>query len=426
MNNTKRMLLFAYFYPPLGGPSVQRPLKLVKYMSQMGWDVDVITVGKITFHSLDRSLAAEDRAANVYRTNSFDPMSILNKVTSGSEKVEKSVYFKTPEFAKKFIRSLFIIDDKIGWYPFAYKKAAKLCRKNDYTAVMATMAPYSTGVIAAGISKKFNIPLIVDFRDYWTQNTFLSFPTKLHRKIAERWEHKLLKRSALYLTTSKIMGIDLAEKYNPDLIGKNFVMYNGWDKDDFILPKSSDKSSKRYISYLGTLYGVRTPKFFLNVLKRLKANNRITDNIVFRFVGNFYDKELQQLKQNELSSLIEVLPQVEHDKAVELMMESDALLIFNPTEMGEGIVPGKVFECLRSGKNIFAMIAPKGEVASILKEQGHDLICEMENEDEVEQNLLKLLKRIDSNSHPKFASPDEFSRKNQTKLFLDKLESCLR
>jgi len=424
--NKKRLLLFAYFYPPLGGPSVQRPLKLVKYMSQMGWDVDVITVGNITFHSLDKSLAAEDRAANVYRTNSFDPMSILNRVASGSQKVEKSVYFKTPEFAKKMIRSLFIIDDKIGWYPFAFKQAVKLCRIKKYNAVMATMGPFTSGVVAANISKKFKIPLIADFRDYWTQNAFLPFPTKLHRKIAEKWEKKILNQSLLYTTIGHVMGRDLADKYNPELLKKNYVMYNGWDEEDFVNSSVVKNTNKVVISYLGTLYSLRTPKYFMNVLKKLKRNGELADNILFRFVGNFYSEELEILQQPELSEFIELVSQVEHDEAIELMMQSDALLFFNPTLMGEGLVSGKVFEYLKSGKHIFSMIAPKSEIAEILKSKGHDLICEMESEDDVELNLLKLLKRIDSKTYPKFASPEEFSRKYQTKLFLEKLESCLR
>lgn len=426
MTANKRLLLFAYFYPPLGGPSVQRPLKLVKYMSEMGWEVDVISVKNITYHSIDRGLAAEDRAADVYRTNSFDPMSILSRVASGSEKLEKSVYFKTPEFIKKIVRALFIIDDKIGWYPFAYKQAAMLCRTNKYNAVMATMGPFSAGVIAANISKKFKLPLIADFRDYWTQNAFLPFPTKIHKKIAESWEKRILNQSLIYSTIGAVMGNDLAHKYNQALIKKNFVMYNGWDEDDFNIEQLVKKRDHIIISYIGTLYSLRTPKYFLNVLTKLKKSGQLPQNIVFRFVGNFYAEELELLKQPHLSDLIELIPQVEHERAISLMMESDALLFFNPTLMGEGLVSGKVFEYLRSGNEIFSMIAPKSEIAKILRSKGHELICEMENEAEVEKNLLNLLKRIDSKSPHKFASPEEFSRKNQTKLFLEKLESCLR
>ncbi len=422
----KRLLLFAYFYPPLGGPPVYRPVKLVKYLSKLGWETDVISVKNITYHSIDSSLAAEDKAANVFRTASFDPMSLLNKVASGSRDMEKTVYFKTPEFFKKILRSMFFIDDKIGWYPKAYNKASMLCKIKKYDAVMGTMGPYTSGVIACVISEKYNIPLIADFRDYWTQNPFLKFPTFIHKKVAEAWEHRMLKQSTLYTTTSSIMGADLAEKYDTELLNKNHVMYNGWDDDDFTGLSVKKNESKKIISYIGTLYSLRTPSFFINVLKKMKKSGELPQNVTFRFVGNFYAQELNQLQDKELSEYIEIIPQVEHNEAVKLMVNSDALLIFNPTIMGNGIVPGKLFESLRTARPILAMVAPKGEVATILQSQGHDLVCAMEDEIAVEENLKKLLKRIDSNTNSKFASPDAYSRVNQTKCFLNKLEINLR
>ncbi|RLC50641.1 MAG: hypothetical protein DRI23_06670, partial [Candidatus Cloacimonadota bacterium] len=71
------LLLFAYFYPPLGGPGVQRPVKLVKYLKKFGWNTDVITVKDIVFHSYDDELAKEDMSENLFQAPSIDPMSIL-------------------------------------------------------------------------------------------------------------------------------------------------------------------------------------------------------------------------------------------------------------------------------------------------------------------------------------------------------------
>ena len=52
----KRLLLIAYFYPPLGGPGVQRPAKSVKYLNKLDVSTDVITVKDIVFHSTDNNL----------------------------------------------------------------------------------------------------------------------------------------------------------------------------------------------------------------------------------------------------------------------------------------------------------------------------------------------------------------------------------
>ena len=173
----KELLLFSYFYPPLGGPGIQRPVKLVKYLKDFGWEVDVITVKNIVFHSFDYSMLEENKAKNTFYVSSIDPMSILNRIFSNKKEITKKVYFKTPEKIKKIIRSSFFIDDKIGWLPFALKKAYKLCKNKKYDAVMATMGPYTSGIIAYYVSRKYKIPLIIDYRDHWTLNHFLDYVT---------------------------------------------------------------------------------------------------------------------------------------------------------------------------------------------------------------------------------------------------------
>ena len=81
IQSENNLLLFAYFYPPIGGPGVQRPTKLVSYLKNENVLTDVITVKDIIFHSFDYGLLNEDRAENVIRTNSWDVMFILKKIS---------------------------------------------------------------------------------------------------------------------------------------------------------------------------------------------------------------------------------------------------------------------------------------------------------------------------------------------------------
>ena len=97
----KKLLLIAYFYPPLGGPGVQRPSKLVKHLHKQDVSTDVITVNDIVFHSTDNKLLKEDKAHKTIRTTSLDLMSILKKISK--PKTNKAVYFSTPEKYKKII-----------------------------------------------------------------------------------------------------------------------------------------------------------------------------------------------------------------------------------------------------------------------------------------------------------------------------------
>jgi hypothetical protein len=181
--------MFAYFYPPLGGPGVQRPVKLIKYLSRNNWKTDVVTVKDIMFHSSDDQLAAEDMAETVIRTGSLDPMSFLGKIKKGSDRTK--VYFGTPEKYKKIIRNLFPIDDKIGWLPYAKKAGRQLLKTKRYDAIMATMGPYTSGLAAYKLSRQYKIPLIIDYRDHWTMNPYIKFITPFHK--IEIWKSTFFK-----------------------------------------------------------------------------------------------------------------------------------------------------------------------------------------------------------------------------------------
>jgi len=183
-----RVLLFSYFYPPLGGPGIQRPCKMVYYFRQGGWDVDVISVKDIVFHSYDEDMQDECKENFLYRVKSWDLMSLLHQV-KGSKKTssDKKLYFQTPEKFKRIVREIFPIDEKIGWLPFAYKMGVYLCSQKQYDAVIATIGPFTSAIVAYLVSKRAGVPLVVDYRDAWTLHPYIRFLTIFHKGIAQSW-----------------------------------------------------------------------------------------------------------------------------------------------------------------------------------------------------------------------------------------------
>ena len=55
----KKVLIIAYYFPPLGWSGVQRTLKFIKYLRDFDWEPIVVTVGKTKFSILDKSLEDE-------------------------------------------------------------------------------------------------------------------------------------------------------------------------------------------------------------------------------------------------------------------------------------------------------------------------------------------------------------------------------
>ncbi|MCH6560776.1 hypothetical protein IH799_10545, partial [candidate division KSB1 bacterium] len=74
----KKVLILAYYFPPLGMGGTQRPAKFVKYLPEFNWTPFVITVKDIAYYAKDLSLLNDVRDAQIFRTGSLDPQRLLS------------------------------------------------------------------------------------------------------------------------------------------------------------------------------------------------------------------------------------------------------------------------------------------------------------------------------------------------------------
>src|SRR5664280_1134648 len=76
-----KVLVIAYYYPPLGLSGVQRTLKFVKYMKGNNWEPVVLTTGNVAYFAHDYSLLKESDEAGVrvVRAGGRGPNSFLSK-----------------------------------------------------------------------------------------------------------------------------------------------------------------------------------------------------------------------------------------------------------------------------------------------------------------------------------------------------------
>ena len=107
----RRVLVLAYYFPPVGGAGVQRTLKFVKYLSALGWDATVISTRSRAYGARDESLSRRFPR----RPGSCAPPRYRSPATSG-----------TPSTALELMRlRAFVLwpDGGLGWMPFAFLAA---------------------------------------------------------------------------------------------------------------------------------------------------------------------------------------------------------------------------------------------------------------------------------------------------------------
>jgi hypothetical protein len=84
----RRLLLLSYYYPPAGGPGVQRALKMSRYLPRAGWQPTVVTVrpDAAAWPERDPSLLADVPAeVDVIRTDAWDPYAAYARLTGRSK-----------------------------------------------------------------------------------------------------------------------------------------------------------------------------------------------------------------------------------------------------------------------------------------------------------------------------------------------------
>ena len=55
----RKVLVITYYWPPAGGPGVQRVLKFVKYLPHFGWEPIILTVRGGEYPALDEGLVED-------------------------------------------------------------------------------------------------------------------------------------------------------------------------------------------------------------------------------------------------------------------------------------------------------------------------------------------------------------------------------
>ena len=230
MENFRKVLIIAYYFPPMGLSGVQRTVKFAKYLPQFGWQPTVLTVNPTGYYALDESLLkeVEEAGVEIVRTNSLDVNRLLRKkgvVKMPSERIRKMLQF--------FGDTFFIPDTKIGWKRRALRKAQDILQREKFDLLFATAPPQTDFLIGTALKKKTQIPLVVDYRDSWLQYPYKFFPTPLHRYLHYRLEKRVLKAADHVLVTHRRVKENLIKRHASLRYHDVTILSQGYDPADF-------------------------------------------------------------------------------------------------------------------------------------------------------------------------------------------------
>ncbi|MDX2128963.1 MAG: glycosyltransferase [Chloroherpetonaceae bacterium] len=368
----KKVLILAYYFPPMGLSGVQRTLKFVKYLPQFGWKPIVLTISPTAYYAYDETLLneLEGLPVEIHRTDTRD-------ITKAAARASGKREFKMPaENTRRFMsmisQSFFIPDNKIGWNSFAIQKASEIIEKNgDIEVIFSTAPPFSSHLIALELRRKYQLPTAVEFRDPWVDNPSHFYLTPFHKR-----KHAALEETVV-LTADKVVSVNrtlkelLVKKYHGKLKHTDVsIIPHGFDEEDFQgLDRSYIKGNKFRLTYSGVFRDDRTPVPLFQGLKALiQKRPEIKDFIELSFTGIFPNEYFKQSKNAGLDGLITTKGYVSHQEAILENLKADVLwATLGKAKNNDCITLGKLFEYVACNRTIFG-IMPDGASALFIRE----------------------------------------------------------
>ncbi len=365
-----------------------------KYLKEFGWEPVILTVKNGSYPSVDKSLLEEiPEALKVFKTKTIEPFRIYNKLT-GKKGNSNSVGLIGLDKKKGFIQkisffmraNLFVPDARVGWQPFAYRKAKRIIRYESIEAIITTGPPHSTHLIGLKLKRKYQVPWLADMRDPWT-NIFYnkSLPRTSHTiKRDKKLENKVLKSADCITAVSPGLKKEF-EKRNENIN----VIFNGFDEED--IPESThQKSSKFTLSYIGNLKPNQNIQKLWEAIKDLSDTvPGFSDNFMLSLTGNYDERIENDLIHFEISELTKTNSFVSHSQAIRLMDQSSLLLFIIPqAENNELIITGKIFEYIASRSPILSIGPVNGDASKILADAGRDEMLDYSDKEGIKKNIL--------------------------------------
>jgi len=405
----------------MGG--VQRTTKFVKYLPKYDWKCYVLTTTPKTFYAKDDSLLAELDRNNVQilRTKIRSAKNLLNYA-----KVTPLPKEKFRKFLSKAAQIFLLPDSKILWKKKALKLAKEIIEKEKIDLIYSTAPPYTDFLVGLELKNKYNIPLVIDYRDSWIDCPYNFYLTPVHKSLNIKLEREVLKHCDNIITINRRIKELIVERYSNVKYNDVTILPQGYDEEDFIKANHNlPRTNRMRITYSGSFLNFMTPKYMLEAFKMIfEKFPELRREIELCLVGVLSKENMNMIAKSGLRDNVTTTGYIDHLVSIKYLIASDILwLMIGKNKGSEMISTGKLFEYFGARKPILATI-PDGVAKNVLKNYGAYKVCEPDNPKEIAKLILEFYKLYKSKELP---VPDEefvqhYSRESLTQQLVRMFE----
>lgn len=396
------ILMLAFEFPPATSVGMQRSLKLARHLSEQGVKTVVVTTDAESLR------AWFDRPLDDSPLRDLPDSIEIHRVPCPRPPIPAGLWARR-------VRRLFSLgEEDIGrhWAPELARGWDRLVAGAKPSAVYVSLPPFSVAPVAATLARRSVLPLIVDFRDNWSQWCHSPHPTWLHYRLTLERERGCVDRAAAVVTTTRQIALDLQAAHPHAAAGKFHVIPSGYDgklQQSTVREPIDGPSGPFVIGYVGSFYYLplareaamgewwerpplhwlnysprredwlyRTPFFFFRALRALfEARPDLRPRVRVRFAGDRHDWLDEQVRECQLQDVVEHLGRLSHAESLAFQAGCDALLATSAKVIDgrDPYIAGKTFEYVASGRPVAAFVA-EGEQKDFWRGSGMAVIAD--------------------------------------------------
>lgn len=428
---SKKLLIITYYWPPAGGPGVQRWLKFVKYLPDFDIQPIVYVPENPTYPIVDEGLLNDvsDKAI-ILKNKIFEPYQLAGflskketkKISSGIIPAAKKQSFL--ERILLWVRgNLFIPDARKYWVNPSVDYLKKYIQENEIDTIVTSGPPHSLHLIGLKLKQELPIKWFADFRDPWTTIGYhkalklSNYADKKHKQL----ESKVLNSADTIIVTSKTTKAEFQAITSKQIE----VITNGYDVENIAKQTLDEKFT---VAHIGSFLSDRNPKILWEVLSEMISENPLfNEHFQLKLIGKTSQEILSSISENKLDSHCNNLGYVSHTEAIEHQRKSQVLLLIEiDSKDTKSIIPGKLFEYMVSERPIIAIGPQDSDFAEIITSTNTGVFFTYDEKEKLKKTIRSYFDLYLENKLKVFpVGLQQYSRKSLTEKLVNLLNSKL-
>lgn len=394
MTTKGKILAITYYWPPAGGPGVQRITKLIPHLHRMGWELHILTVNNPEAPVFDNSLLKGiPEKIRVHKTKSFNPYNFFKRISGirTNQQISNNIIQDVNKASlinrlSSWIRAnIFIPDARVGWLPYLIREGKRIIKEEQPDLIFSTSPPHSLQIGSRKLAKWSGLPWIADYRDPWTQGYWIKeLPyTKLAKTINAKMERRAI--SSADVLTSVSDGI--LNILSPSFDKSRYCIHNGFEH----YADSPQKTDTFIIRYYGNLRKTQPPENLFKACMLLEKEQR--QNILIEFTGKLFPgaerifSEYPELNIIQ-SGFLTYEQMMESSRSVAILFKPNTQFAYDKHSVG-----AKLYDYLAMRKPILALGDPEGETARIIRETQSGIILPYDDLGGIKEFITSVYKR---------------------------------